>query len=57
MTAEVRRRPRVGEACVALGWRIGIERRKVFAGTALYAGAELLAFSRQTWVIIETPKS
>jgi hypothetical protein len=54
MTADIARRPAPGEACVALGWRLGVEGRKVFAGSALYsADGELLGRSRQTWILLE----
>lgn len=36
---------------VVIGWRIGVERRKHFAGTALFdEDGVLYAFSRQTWI-------
>lgn len=51
MTAEVSRVPTVGETCVVLGWPLGEDGRKLYAGTALYtAGGELLARARQTWI-------
>jgi hypothetical protein len=51
MTAEVRRVPEPGERCVALGWPLGEDGRKLYAGTALYtADGELLARARQTWI-------
>ena len=50
MTAELRRLPREGEVCVVLAWPVGEDGRKLYAGTALYAGDELLASARQTWI-------
>jgi hypothetical protein len=51
MTAAVHRLPGVGEACVSVGWPLGGEGRKLFAGTALFGDeGELLAASRQTWI-------
>ena len=36
---------------VITGWRIGVERSKHFAGTALFdAQGELCAYSRQVWI-------
>ncbi len=36
---------------LVIGWRIGVERRKHFAGTALFdEDGTLYAFSRQTWI-------
>ena len=51
MAARVDRLPREGERCVALGWRIGEDGRKLYAGTALLgADGEPLAVARQTWI-------
>lgn len=51
MTAEIRRLPAEGEACVAAAWPLGEDGRKLHAGTALYAAdGELLALARQTWI-------
>ena len=53
MTADIARRPAPGERCVVLGWRLGVEGRKVFAGSALFsADGELLGRSRQTWILL-----
>lgn len=41
---------RAGEPHVVTGWQIGVDGRKLFAGTALFtAGGELLAAARATW--------
>lgn len=54
MTARVLARPRAGEPLVIAAWRIGAERRKHFAGTALFdTTGDLLAFSEQTWIRID----
>lgn len=46
----------LGEQCVVLGWRIGIEGRKRYAGSAVFNGAgQPVAWSRATW--IEVPES
>lgn len=52
MTARVIRLPGEGERCVSLGWPLGDEGRKLYAGTALFSEAgELLAQARQTWIV------
>jgi hypothetical protein len=54
MTAEVARRPRAGEPCVAVGHLHMQERRKFLTGTALYtADGELLGRSEQVWILID----
>jgi hypothetical protein len=51
MTACVFRVPNVGERCVVTAWPGGEDGRKVYAGTALFAGdGELLALARQVWI-------
>ena len=52
MTARVGGLPEIGEACVAVAWPLGEDGRKLFAGTALFAGdGELLACARQIWIV------
>lgn len=52
MTATVRRLPEEGERCVAVGWPLGEDGRKLHAGTALYGeDGEALAWARQTWIV------
>ena len=51
MAAEITRLPRAGERCVVVAWPLGEDGRKLYAGTALYSGDELLARARQTWVV------
>jgi hypothetical protein len=47
----IERDVRVGEPCVVLGWRLGGERRKHHAGTALYgADGRCVARAVATWV-------
>jgi hypothetical protein len=48
--AEVRRVPEPGERCVVVGWSLGADGRKHYAGTALYAGDEVLGVARATWI-------
>jgi len=44
---------RGGERCVAIGWPLGEEGRKLYSGTALFSEErELRAFARATWVIL-----
>jgi hypothetical protein len=44
--------PEVGEACVVVGWPLGEEGRKLYAGTALYGeGGRPLARARATWIV------
>lgn len=51
MTARVLRPVAVETDYVVIGWRIGIERRKHFAGTALFDDAgTLYALAQQTWI-------
>ena len=52
MTARVERLPDEGEACVVVGWPLGEDGRKLYAGTALYgAEGEVLALARQVWIL------
>jgi len=52
MTARVDRLPLDGEPCVVVGWPLGEEGRKLFAGTALYgASGDVLAVARQVWIL------
>ena len=50
-TADVRASPAVGERCVAVGWRIGLDGRKLFAGSAVFGEHDrLLGLARATWI-------
>jgi hypothetical protein len=52
MAATIRSAPAAGEPHVVMGWRVGAEGRKRFAGSALFSAAgELLAFARSTWIV------
>jgi hypothetical protein len=52
MAASIHGRPEPGEAHVVIGWRIGEEGRKRFAGSALYTGdGDLVAHARSTWIV------
>jgi hypothetical protein len=51
MTARIERLPDDGEPCVVVGWPLGEDGRKLFAGTALYGrGGDVLAVARQVWI-------
>lgn len=51
LAARVTRTPASGEECVVLGWPLGEDGRKLFAGTAIHtADGELLAAARATWI-------
>jgi hypothetical protein len=52
MAAEIDRLPTPGEPHVIVGWRVGEDGRKRFAGSALLtAGGEVLARARSTWIV------
>ena len=52
MTARIVRLPVEGERCVSIGWPIGEDGRKLYAGTALISETgDLLALARQTWIV------
>lgn len=43
----------VGADCLAVGWPLGREGRKLFSGTALFAlDGTLLGCGRQTWIVL-----
>jgi hypothetical protein len=51
LAARIERVPEVGEQCVVVGWPLGEEGRKRYAGTALFTAAgEVLARARATWI-------
>jgi hypothetical protein len=51
LAADVRRLPRAGERCVIVGWPIGADDRKHFAGTALFAeDGGVIGVARATWI-------
>jgi hypothetical protein len=51
MTARIERLPAEGEECV-VGWPLGEDGRKLFAGTGLYGShGDVLAVARQTWIL------
>ena len=55
MAGRVIERPKAGERCQVVGWRIGVEGRKLFSGTALYGeDGRLCAEARCTWIALKT---
>jgi hypothetical protein len=51
LSARIERPIRAGENCVVTGWRIGIEGRRHFAGTAVFnAAGERWAYAKAVWV-------
>jgi hypothetical protein len=55
LTAHVEHLPHPGERCVVMGWPLGEEGRKLYAGTVLFGeDHRLLGSARTTWIV---PKS
>ncbi|HKY39992.1 MAG TPA: hypothetical protein VJN18_28855 [Polyangiaceae bacterium] len=53
MTAAVLGSVAPGEGCVVIGWPLGRDGRKLYAGTAVFGeGAKLCAIARQTWILV-----
>jgi hypothetical protein len=51
LAARIERLPDAGEPCVVVGWPLGEDGRKLYAGTALFAAdGTLLARARATWI-------
>jgi hypothetical protein len=45
------RAPRAAEPCVVIGWTMGSEGRKYYAGTALFdAQRQLCAYAKAVWI-------
>lgn len=54
LTAEVRAPVAVGERCVAVGWQLGAEGRKVETGSAVFGGGgALVGRARATWIRLQ----
>lgn len=49
LTARVLTPPEPGDECVVVGWALGADDRKLYAGTALYRNDQLLAAGRAVW--------
>jgi hypothetical protein len=55
MGAAIAAMPPLGEPSVVIGWRIGEDGRKRYAGSALFsADGDLLAAARSTWIVPST---
>lgn len=55
MTARVIDPPRVGERCAVVGWRLGVDGRKLYSGTALYTeSGRLCALGHCTWIVLKS---
>lgn len=51
LAARIERLPAAGEPCIVVGWPLGEDGRKRYAGTAVFTdGGELLARARATWI-------
>jgi hypothetical protein len=56
LNARVVDAPEAGERCVVVGWPLGEDGRKRYAGTALFGDhGRLLGLGRATWILIEQP--
>ena len=51
LCARIERPIAAGEQCVVIGWRIGIEGRRHYAGTAVFDGSgRLCAYAKAVWI-------
>ncbi len=51
ITARIEKPIRAGEKCVVIGWKMGNEGKKYFAGTALFnAAGALCAYAKAVWI-------
>lgn len=54
LAARIVDRPRLGERCVAQGWFIERDGRKIHCGSALFSdGGALYAIARATWIVLK----
>lgn len=54
MTARVLERPKVGDRCAVVAWRLGADGRKLYSGTALYTEqGRLCALATCTWIMLK----
>jgi hypothetical protein len=52
LTARVKHLPHPGERCVVMGWPLGDDGRKLYAGTALFGqDGRVLGSARATWIV------
>ena len=52
LTAHIESTPSAGDECVVVGWPLGGEGRRLFAGTAVFRGDEPLAWAKAVWVMV-----
>lgn len=51
LAVDIVQRMRAGDPCIVVGWKMGQEGRKLYAGTAIFsATGELYAKARATWI-------
>jgi hypothetical protein len=56
LNAQIFGRPSVGDACVVQGWKVGVDGRKNFTGTAIYGvEGQLLAVASGVWISVDSP--
>ena len=55
LAARIDRVPSAGERCVVVGWGLGVDGRKHHAGTALFAGSELVGVAQAVWIEARAP--
>ncbi|WP_020409055.1 hypothetical protein [Hahella ganghwensis] len=54
-TGDIQRHPQVGEECVVMGWNLGVDGRKNYAGTAVFnAHGELCGAARAVWIELKS---
>jgi hypothetical protein len=53
LTAHVVERPAIGAECVVVGWPLGADERRLYAGTALWEGDRLLAMATAVWFPVD----
>ena len=53
LTVRVLEHPAIGAECVVVGWPLGADERRLFAGTALWEGDRLLALARAVWFPVD----
>jgi hypothetical protein len=52
LTAKIESVPKVGERCVVIGWEIGLEKRKLFGGSAVFGeDGRRIGAARATWIL------
>lgn len=53
LTAAIHDRPRAGERCVCVGWKLGIDGRKHHVGSAVFSeDGALRAIAKATWITV-----